>query len=82
MICMAAAKASMSPQSASDSRILRTRMKRPGISSPLAMACLASAISQGKYCAALISSVTAKSSWKAIVVGPVAQHLPAVLRPR
>ena len=67
MICIAAAKARMSPLSASDSFILRTRMKRPGISSRWAMACFASAISQGKYCAALISSVTAKSSLKVIV---------------
>ena len=61
---MAAAKASRSPWSASDSFILRTRMKRPGISSRLAMACFASSISQGKYWAALISRVTAKSSLK------------------
>ncbi len=66
MICMAAAKARMSPQSASCSRILRTRMKRPGISSRLAMHCRASAMSQGKYWVALISRVTAKSSLKAV----------------
>ena len=49
LLAVAAATASRSPSSASDSFILRTRMKRPGINSPLAMACFASAISQGKY---------------------------------
>lgn len=72
MICMAAARASISPSSASDSFILRTRMNRAGISSPPAMACLASLISQGKYCSALISSVTANSSAKTLfpALGP------------
>ena len=80
MICIAAANASISPQSASDSRILRTRMKRPGINSRLAMACFASAISQGKYCAALISRVTAKSSLKAVVSALRAEHIPPIIR--
>ena len=45
---MAAAVARMSPWSADCSAMLRTRMKRPGISSRCSMACRASAISHGK----------------------------------
>ncbi len=66
MICIAAATAGRSPPSDSDSFILRTRMKRPGMSSPFAIACRASVMSHGKYCRALISNVTAKSSAKVI----------------
>jgi len=57
-ICMAAAKAGRSP-SCSCSFILRTRMKRPGIKLDWSMACRAMSMTQGKYWAALISSVTA-----------------------
>ena len=49
------------------SAMLRTRIKRPGMSSRRAIALSASAMSQGKYCKALISSVTALASLKCVV---------------
>jgi len=61
MICMAARVATRSP-SFSCSFILRTLIKRPGINFPSATERLAISIIQGKYWAALISRVTAKSS--------------------
>ncbi len=72
MIFIAAWTAARSP-SASCSRILRTRIQRPGMSERSAIARRAAAAIHGKYWSELTSSVTARSSRNGHPVGPVAE---------